>query len=1162
MPAAPAAPVALPLAADLASQFERMTWTRGVDCALDERVLWAEILVDDTSRGAGFRIQGEVLGSGHLAHEQTLTLTHAGEGAWRVFGRCTCPVGHNCKHVVAVLVDALSQDWFDAPAAPAETPGAQPAAPPPPRAQPKLDLWLTRQEETQRAQSQGARQVHTSLYHSAPADDHVHVVVLDVHTEDQAGCHWLTMWPGRARQLKSKAGGLGKVSLPAAHGGYGSPWDAHGRNHPLNDLLRHWHSGQQHTSWRASTRHPTAPHNAVRDELGAHALELVAQSGELVRLTPERTVGPKVGWGPPRPLRWVWVAEPESASTKVATSHGAAPAWRLQPDLGDAHTLLCLGEPLLYLDTAQNVCGRAEAPGASVADVRRWLTLPRMTEDWMGQHAARLRALLPTLPEPVAGQIGREIRGVAPVPCLRVVAHPRPKEAVLQLHLSFDYDGVRHSWGEADAPMQVLDTPQGRVQLWRQPQLEDAARIRLYHAAYVPPPKGPAIVWQASASMHPGPHQRDLALLESDFAEWRALGWQIDIDQALQAALGREGRLELNLQEAQAPAEGAGAVAGELQDRGWFDLSMGFVVGHERINLLPLLPQLLNRWVGWEAQASARQQPWPANVWLTDEQGGPLRLPTAPLRPWLAALYELVGHRDVPEGDTLALGQLEALRLATAAPAEGAAPVALPHGLMATLRPYQAQGYSWLQHLGQHGLGGVLADDMGLGKTLQTIAHLLADKQAGRLVPPALIVAPTSLVGNWRSELQRFAPDLKPLVLHGQDRHEHHASLAAHDVVITTYPLLLRDEAVLTAQTWSVVVLDEAQAIKNAKTRLAGVVQGLQARQRLCLTGTPMENHLGEVWSLFHFLMPGYLANEQRFKQVFRTPIEKHGDTERLALLRTRLQPFMLRRTKAAVAAELPPKVEAIEHIELAPDQANLYEVIRATTEAQVRKALDAKGLARSHITVLDALLKLRQVCCDPRLLKLDAARKVKHSAKMDWLMDNLPALIADGRRVLVFSAFSSMLSLIEAALAQHTDLKWAKLTGQSKDREAIVARFTSGEVPLFLISLKAGGVGLNLPQADTVIHVDPWWNPAAEDQATDRAHRMGQQQTVFVYKLVAQGTLEERIVAMQARKAALAQGLHGDTEADTAAADRTRLTEADLDWLLQPIGSLRSVAS
>jgi SNF2 family DNA or RNA helicase len=258
----------------------------------------------------------------------------------------------------------------------------------------------------------------------------------------------------------------------------------------------------------------------------------------------------------------------------------------------------------------------------------------------------------------------------------------------------------------------------------------------------------------------------------------------------------------------------------------------------------------------------------------------------------------------------------------------------------------------------------------------------------------------------------------------------------------------------------------------------------------------------------------------------------------------------MLRRTKALVASELPPKIETIEHVQLLPAQAKLYETIRLTTEKKVREALSSKGLARSHITVLDALLKLRQVCCHPRLVPLAAASKVKQSAKLNWLIENLPEMIAEGRRVLLFSQFTSMLELIEEELPA-LGLSWVKLTGQSTGREALIERFTSGQVPLFLISLKAGGVGLNLPQADTVIHYDPWWNPAVEDQATDRAHRLGQTQTVFVYKLVAEGTLEERILALQERKAELARGLHGEAGTQAAA-----LTESDLNWLLQPLSA------
>jgi SNF2 family DNA or RNA helicase len=310
-----------------------------------------------------------------------------------------------------------------------------------------------------------------------------------------------------------------------------------------------------------------------------------------------------------------------------------------------------------------------------------------------------------------------------------------------------------------------------------------------------------------------------------------------------------------------------------------------------------------------------------------------------------------------------------------------------------------------------------------------------------------------------------------------------------------------------------------------------------------------MENHLGELWSLFHFLMPGFLGSQTRFKQLFRNPIEKHGDSERLAQLRARITPFMLRRTKAVVANELPPKVETVMRVELAGQQADLYETIRLGMEKTVREALTAKGLAKSQITILDALLKLRQVCCDPQLLKMEAAQKVKTSAKLEQLMAMLPEMLAEGRRILLFSQFTSMLSLIEAELKKRK-IPSVKLTGQSQKRDALIEQFTSGAVPLFLISLKAGGVGLNLPQADTVIHYDPWWNPAVEAQATDRAHRIGQTQSVFVYKMVAHGTIEERILALQERKAALSESMYSGS----VGRKEPLFSEGDLAELLKPL--------
>jgi SNF2 family DNA or RNA helicase len=375
--------------------------------------------------------------------------------------------------------------------------------------------------------------------------------------------------------------------------------------------------------------------------------------------------------------------------------------------------------------------------------------------------------------------------------------------------------------------------------------------------------------------------------------------------------------------------------------------------------------------------------------------------------------------------------------------------------------------------------------------------------------------------------------------------------MGACDVVIAPYSLLQRDRARWLEAQWHLVVLDEAQNIKNASTHAAQVVSALQTRHRLCLSGTPMENHLGEIWSLFHFLMPGFLGSQKRFTELFRTPIEKQGDPERLAQLRARITPFMLRRTKALVADELPPKVETVMRVELSGKQADLYETIRLGMEQTVREALNARGLAKSQITILDALLKLRQVCCDPRLLKLDAARKAPNSAKLEQLMELLPEMLAEGRRILLFSQFTSMLTLIEAELKKR-QLPWVKLTGQTQKRDAVIAQFTSGVVPLFLISLKAGGVGLNLPQADTVIHYDPWWNPAVENQATDRAHRIGQKNRVFVYKLVAHGTIEERILALQERKAALAESMYSGAQARK----QPLFTEGDIAELLKPLGA------
>jgi SNF2 family DNA or RNA helicase len=451
-----------------------------------------------------------------------------------------------------------------------------------------------------------------------------------------------------------------------------------------------------------------------------------------------------------------------------------------------------------------------------------------------------------------------------------------------------------------------------------------------------------------------------------------------------------------------------------------------------------------------------------------------------------------------------------------------------------------------MRFLGETGLGGVLADDMGLGKTVQTLAHVLAEKLDGRGDRPSLVVAPTSLMANWRMEADRFAPALKVLTLHGPDRRARFDAVPGHDLVLSTYALLPRDRDVLLAQPWHAVIVDEAQNVKNPDTNAARILRQLEARQRFCLTGTPVENHLGELWALMDFLNPGLLDDRRHFARAFRVPIEKNDDAGRRQALARRVRPFLLRRTKAEVAAELPPKTEIIEHIEMEAGQSAIYEAVRLTMHRKVREAVAAKGLDRSRIIILDALLKLRQVCCDPRLVKLPSVKKSgAASAKLGRLMEMLEELVEEGRRVLLFSQFTSMLALVEERLTA-AGIAFVKITGDVRDRATPVKRFQVGEVPVFLISLKAGGTGLNLTAADTVILYDPWWNPAVEAQAIDRSHRIGQDKPVFVHRLVTLKTIEEKMLELQRRKGALAEGLF-----DPKAGGPLNATADDIELLL-----------
>jgi SNF2 family DNA or RNA helicase len=442
--------------------------------------------------------------------------------------------------------------------------------------------------------------------------------------------------------------------------------------------------------------------------------------------------------------------------------------------------------------------------------------------------------------------------------------------------------------------------------------------------------------------------------------------------------------------------------------------------------------------------------------------------------------------------------------------------------LNAQLRDYQQTGICWLQHIKQHKVHGLLADDMGLGKTLQTIAHLCLEKYQGILQQPALVIAPTSLLHNWAAEISRFAPQLSFQIIHGAQRHQHWQQLHQYDLLITSYALVAKDLSLWQQQALSWVILDEAQTIKNPRTKIRRAVVQLDCQYRLCLSGTPIQNHLGELWSIFDFLMPGCLDNEREFKQFFRKPIEEQADKLRFQQLLKRISPFMLRRSKDQVAADLPQKTEVDQTIIMDSDQQALYDEIKTKSWWQLQQDMrEESNSGKQQIQVLTALLKLRQVCCDPQLIgELNTS-----SAKRQHCIEMISELVAEQRSMLVFSQFTSMLDLLARDLKEK-NIPYLMLTGESQHRQQRVDAFQAGEAPVFLISLKAGGVGLNLTRADTVIHYDPWWNSAAQQQATDRAHRIGQDKPVFVYNLIMEASIEEKIAQLQLRKAQLGQQL------------------------------------
>ena len=1011
-------------------------------------------------------------------------------GTLEIEGECGCPVGYNCKHVAAVLITLLD--------------GTQPQ--PLARQRQQIQHWLNRLADAR-----------------APE-----------HWPPELGAHVLLyVLAPMARNPQQVEVRLMVCRILRNGKGYGKP-----RVVPIYEMqgihLQRAAQPADETILRLLASMSGYSSLELRGDIGAMALVRMLATGR-VHWRDIKT--PQLQPGEPRQLCAAWQNDGDRLNLSLNTEPGGA--------------IILDVDPPAYIDPHQAVIGPLQLePGLDYRALSALREAPPLPQSLADEVSDQLLQTFPdmSLPLPVERTM-MELRDLHPTPVLQLTAHRDSDAADAQLvhvlKVQFDYAGRRV--GLPFDPVSQISDAEGVTRIVRDTDSEVAALHRVlafgFEAWHQSKPSQPAFF--LPDEQIGGSARLWQAFLDQELGALRTDGWLIEYEDAFALRFVRADDLAVNIEERSH----------------WFDLGIGVDIEGRRVDLVPILAQL--------AAQIDRPEDLPDEQLLMLEiaEAQWLELPAARIKPLLATLFDLFDRAG--DSDQLRLRRIDAVRLQgldegivwhggealrelgrRLAEPQGILPIAAPAGLQADLRPYQLQGLAWLQFLRETGFGGVLADDMGLGKTVQTLAHLLTEKLAGRLDSPALIVAPTSLMANWRHEAERFTPSLRVLTLHGPQRKARFSEIEKHDLVLTTYPLLPRDHEVLGSHNFHYLILDEAQTIKNPRAKAAQIVRKLDARHRLCLTGTPMENHLGELWSLFHFLAPGYLGDVRSFRRLFRIPIEEHGDDERRLALQRRIAPFLLRRTKQAVASELPEKIEIVRTVTLDDAQAGLYESVRAAMDKKIRETLSQKGLARSHITILDALLKLRQICCDPRLVKLEQAHKVRRSAKLELLLEMLPELLAEGRRILLFSQFTSMLALIEAEL-KYLNISYTKLTGQTRKREQVIERFRSGAVPLFLISLKAGGVGLNLTEADTVIHYDPWWNPAVENQATDRAHRIGQTSTLFVYRLVTEQTVEEKILALQARKAALADGLYRNDQRGQGPS----LSQADLQELLQPIG-------
>lgn len=966
-------------------------------------------------------------------------------------GECSCPVGFNCKHVVAAC------------------------------------LTYRRRIETRR-QQQADSDAFTQWLHclSADASDHSRR-----SSPDYLLYHLNPMSYRNGIEVQFSVARLKK------NGTFGKQ-----RRKSLSDLAIYTSPAYLEETDREALAllHAASPSNWTRGELsgisGYSALSLLLSSARC--FWGEQTTHPLQS-AEPLETQPQWVEEEDRLSLRLHLPAGF---------------ITIPVTPPCYLDPVQHRVGPLLLPPG--IDAKALLQAPAIPREDAGKISRLLALHYPQLPTPVKLAI-REIRNLEPQPRLNI--HGEAPFHV-ELQVDFLYDGIPID-ASTDSQLLTLEHQGELLRIQRHNVAETRAFDTLQRL-------GLTAQQQRAGSFILGNKEDDTQSVLTHWFEFveqtlpvlNSQGWQIDWSDSRQPGLEYVEAIDAH-------------ITGDNND--WFSLRFDIELEGRRLPLLPLIAGLVGDYEPGNL---------PPYLYLEDGKNGYIAIDSQKIEPVLQTIIDLydfsrndselkLSRLDAPRllelGDISIRGGNELNRLAHKLHNFSSMKNAkIPATFKGQLRDYQQQGVNWMQFLREYELSGILADDMGLGKTVQTLAHLAIEKRAGRMQHPSLIIAPTSLMGNWRREAQLFTPKLNVLVLHGPQRNAYFDYLDDYDLILTTYPLLARDHEALSERQYHYLILDEAQQIKNHKSLAAQLVRELRCKHRLCLSGTPIENHLGELWAQFDFLLPGFLGTQQAFNRNYRQPIEKLGDRDKLIRLNQRTAPFMLRRTKERVADELPAKTELLRSVPISGRQATLYESIRLSMEKRVRDAIAKKGLARSHITILDALLKLRQVCCDPRLLpEATRGNRPAPSAKLEMLMEMLPELIEEGRRILLFSQFTTMLGLIEQEV-KASGLSYTKLTGQTRKRDEVIEEFRNGQVNLFLISLKAGGVGLNLTEADTVIHYDPWWNPAVEAQATDRAHRIGQDKPVFVYKLISEGTVEEKIIALQEKKQHLAQAIYG----------------------------------